>query len=62
MGSKPLGFPAILLNPIVASLAEVKFSVCEQENLHRCLTRDQTPNILNDSPVSCTETSMFTML
>lgn len=43
MDSRPLGFPVILLNPIVSSVAEVKFSVCEQKNLHRYLTRDKTP-------------------
>jgi hypothetical protein len=50
MDSGPLGFPVILLNPNVSSVAEVKFSFCEQENLRRYLTRDQTPNILNNSP------------
>jgi len=62
MDSKPLGFPVILLNPIVSFLVEVKFSVCEQKNLRRYLTRDKTPDIQNNSPVSCPETSMFSML
>jgi hypothetical protein len=49
MDSRPLGFPVILLNPIVSSLAEVKFSISEQKNLHRYLTRDQTADILNNN-------------
>ena len=62
VGIRPLGFHVILLNSFVSSLTEGKFGVCEWKYLHRYLTSDQTLNIPNNSSVSCTETTIFTVV